>query len=232
MMGCLLQEFSKIRLTIILCLKEVWIHLFPLIGTLFAPGLFIAYAFLLSVLYFDSFEVHDCVFSINRFAILVPLLFGDFFVAREKQKGTYIFLRTLPISDRTTYLSKNIVACCFLLISEIPGFLLLYLYFDRAPLFIYPIIIIAFLIFITTTTLFLILEFGFRVTFLITNITAEILIYLWRSFEESYPIPAAQITVNYLLYILASVLLLIGTCIFYRLGVRHFQKRDTLELVA
>ena len=231
-MGYLLQESGKIRVTIILCLKEVRIYLFPLIGAFFVPGIFIAYAFFLGVLYFDNFEIHDCIFSMNRIAILISLLYGELFVAREKQKRTYIFLRTLPISDSTAYLSKNIAGFGVLLISEIPGFLLLYLYFDEAPLFIYPIIIIAFLVFLTAITFFLILKFSFRITFLITNITAEIFIYLWRSFEESSPVLAAQITVNYFLYILASVLLLIGTYIFYRLGVRHFLKRDTRELVA
>jgi len=93
-------------------------------------------------------------------------------------------------------------------------------------------IVIAFLVFITTVTFFLILKSSFRVTFLITNIAAAIFVYLWRTFEESYPVLAAQITVNYFLYILASGLLLLGTYIFYRLGVRHFLKRDTRELVA
>ncbi len=232
MIGYILPEFNKMHLTCILCFKEIKIHLFLLIGTFFGPSLFTSYAFFLGILYFNSFEVHDCVFSINRFAIFVPLLFGEFFLARENQKKTYIFLRTLPISDRTSYLSKNIIAASVLLFSEIPSFLLLYLYFDRTPPFIYLIIIIAFLVFITTSSFLLILKFGFRVTFLITNITAEILIYIWRSFEEAHPVQAAQIIASQSLFLAASIFLLIGTYIFYRLGVRHFQTRDTLELVA
>ena len=226
------QNSGEIRLVIILCFKEVRIHLYPLIIAFFVPVLFVAYAYLLGVLYFDSFEVHECIYSMNIIAVLVTLLYGELFIAREKQKKKYIFLRTLPISDRITYLSKNIVGWCFLLISEIPGFLLLYIYFDKPPLIIYPMIVIAFLVFITTVTFFLILKSSFRVTFLITNIAAAIFVYLWRTFEESYPVLAAQITVNYFLYILASGLLLLGTYIFYRLGVRHFLKRDTRELVA
>lgn len=231
-MGRLRRKLRNINLISILCLKEIRIHLFPIIVAFLMPGLFIAYAFFLGVLYFDSFEVHECIFSINRIAVLVTLVFGEFLVSREKQKGTYNFLRTLPVSDKNIYFAKNIVGWFVLLTSEIPGFLLLYNYFDETPLFIYPIIIISFLFFITTITLFLVLKFSFRATFLITNISAEILIYLWRTFEESHPALATQITVNSFLYISASFLLLVGTYVFYRLGVRHFLKRDTLELVA
>ncbi len=41
-----------------------------------------------------------------------------------------------------------------------------------------------------------------------------------------------EATVDYLLYLLASALLLIGSYIFYRLGVQHFLRRDTRELIA
>lgn len=231
-MKIIAQNISKISLIFILGLKELRINLFALIITMFVPFFFIVFGFSLSILYFENFEIHNCIFLINRIGILVPLLFGEFFIARENKKGTYTLIRTMPISDRIMYLGKNVFGWCILIVSEIPGFSLLYIYFEETPLFIYPIIIISLLIFATTVTLFLILKFGFRATFLLTNVITETLIYLWREFEDLYPESANYVSQSDLLYILASVLLLIGTYIFYRLGVRHFLMRDTRELIA
>ncbi len=221
---------SKILFT--LFLKDLKIHPYTNLFIFAFPTLFISIMYLVSITYFDSFETRDCIYLIGRMGIFMPLFYSESILEREHKKRTYILVRTLPISDETSYLSKNFFASFLIVISEIPGLVFLYLYFNYIPIHIYSLLLTCLFLFSTTLTLFLTLKFGLRLTFLITNIAAAIFIYLWRKFEDYYPVLAAQITANYLLYFLASALLLVGTYFFYRLGVRHFQKRDTRELVA
>ena len=196
------------------------------------PSLFIYSGFLLSSFYFNSFEVRDCLFLISRIGILIPLLFSEFFLLRERKIKTYILIRSFPLSDSIMYLGKNSLCWIIIITSEIPGFILLYLPFSNSIPAAFPLTIISLLIFSTTFILFLSLKMGVKWTFFCTYAGAEVFIYLWRTFEGSHPALAAQIIVDQSLFLLASILLLIGTYIFYRLGVRHFQKRDTRELVA
>jgi len=231
-MNCLILRNRNYSTILTLILKELRISPYINLLILAVPTIFIASGFLLSVEYFEGFEVRDCTYLITRIGIFIPLFFGEFIIAREYKKGTYVLMRSMPISDEILYFSKNSFGFFILFVSEIPGFILLYLYFDNVPVFLYPLIIVCLLLFTTTLTLLLTLKFGLRVTFLMINITIEISIYLWKEFEDLYPESANYVSQSDLLYILASVLLLIGTYIFYRLGVRHFLMRDTRELIA
>ena len=214
-----------------LIVKDFWNNLSQIFFTLLTPSLFIYSGLLISILYFKNFEIRDCLFLISRIGILTPLLFGEFFLIREGKNKTYILTRSFPVSDKIMYLGKNVLSWIIIIISEIPGFILLYLFFDNLIPLVFPLIILALIIFASTSTLFLSLKIGMKLTFFCTYVVTEIFIYLWRTFEDSYPERAGQVITSQFLFILASILLLAGTYIFYRLGVRHFQKRDTRELV-
>ena len=148
------------------------------------------------------------------------------------RKTNSIYLtRTLPIADHTYYLGKVGFSLSMLLASEIPSFIFLIIYFSNQNIYLYLDIVAALYSFSTALTLFLILKFGTRITFIVINVPTEILIYLWRTFEDDYPDKAEEIIASQAIFILGSILLLAGTYIFYRLGVSYFEKRDTQELV-
>lgn len=49
--------------------------------------------------------------------MIIPLLFGEWFIARERSTRSFAWLRTLPLDDRTLALSKFVPAsaCCVVL---------------------------------------------------------------------------------------------------------------------
>ena len=215
-----------------LMVKELRIHLLQNIFILLTPFLILIAGYFLDYIYFNSFSLRDLFFYVIRIGIFMPIFFGEFLIEREFKRKPLIFIRIMPIPDTTVYLSK--ISFCFfiLLLSQVPGMFFFSLYFKDFSAFAYTPIIFGLFSFFTTLTLLLVLKLGSRVSFLIINIPIEILINLWKAIENNFPNRAAQIIASQSLFLAASIFLLIGTYIFYRLGVRHFQTRDTLELVA
>lgn len=198
---------------------------------LMIPSVFIFAGYLMSTFYFERFETRDCLYLISRIGLLTPLIFGEFLIIREKNKKTHSLIRNLPISELEFYLSKNFTSWSIVLASAIPGFILLHIEFSNSTYISYYFIIILLFIFTSTLVLYLSLKMKMRLIFLITYIGAEILIYLWRTFEDYYPDEAFQIVTSDWIFLVASIFLISGTYIFYHLGVLHLQNRDTKELV-
>jgi len=219
--------------------KFVWIikkNLFenPLIYIILAsiPTLLLLGGYLIDIFYFGSFRSRDCLFLIVRFGIFMPIFWGEYLVSRDILSKSYALTRSLPISDQLSYFSKLFFSSSALLLSEIPGIILLSSYFERSEIFLYLPTIFAILLISTSLTFYLILKTGSRVAFLAINIGVELFIYLWRTFEESYPEKASQIISSHPLFMIASALLILGTYFFYWLGVQHLVARDTKELVS
>ena len=225
-------EKNKYVILLALFLKDLKLWAFANVITLTIPILFIVTIYFVITRYFDVFEMTECAYLIARIGVFMPLFYGEFILEREFKNGTYIFMRTVPISDRFLHLEKIIFSFIMVAISEIPALIFLLLYFDNYPKMIYYIILTSLLLFATSMTIFLILKVGLKITFLTTNIGISVLILAWKKLGEYYPDWVAQIVANYLLQFIGSALLLLAAYIFFELGVFHFKNRDTRELVS
>lgn len=220
-----------IKQILLIVLKEVRINYFLIIFTSLTPILFIILSLFISSYYSSKLEVHDCIYCINRISILIPILYGEYFINKEMKSKTFILLRTMPLSEFHIFLGKNMIGWLSITVANIPGIIFLSINFDKIPILSYALIIFSFLAMATSSIICLVIKLGHRITFLLVNAGAVTAVYLWTEFEDIHPLMAENLSNNQLILGLLSLINIFGTYFFFRVGLKHFFMKDTRELV-
>ena len=118
-------EKKKYVILLALFLKDLKLWAFANVITLTIPILFIVTIYFVITRYFDVFEMTECAYLIARIGVFMPLFYGEFILEREFKNGTYIFMRTVPISDRFLHLEKIIFSFIMVAISKIPALMII-----------------------------------------------------------------------------------------------------------